>query len=61
MAPRTYLYLPKRITSAEEAEGTPTRSHISPSILVYEDNNRRGLRDAAPNALRMEGFLGRYM
>ena len=22
---------------AEDAEGTPTQSHISPSILVYED------------------------
>ena len=24
-------------TRAEEAQGTPTQSHISPSILVYED------------------------
>ena len=24
---------------AEDAQGTPTQSHISPSILVYEDNN----------------------
>ena len=23
---------------AEDAQGTPTQSHISPSILVYEDN-----------------------
>ena len=26
------------ITRAEEAQGTPTQSHISPSILVYEDD-----------------------
>ena len=25
-------------TRAEDAQGTPTQSHISPSILVYEDN-----------------------
>ena len=25
-------------TRAEVAQGTPTQSHISPSILVYEDN-----------------------
>ena len=24
-------------TIAEDAQGTPTQSHISPSILVYED------------------------
>ena len=24
---------------AEDAEGTPTQSHVSPSILVYEDNS----------------------
>ena len=24
-------------TRAEDAQGTPTQSHISPSILVYED------------------------
>ena len=24
---------------AEDAQGTPTQSHISPSILVYEDKN----------------------
>jgi len=23
---------------AEDAQGTPTQSHMSPSILVYEDN-----------------------
>jgi len=26
---------------AEDAQGTPTQSHISPSILVYEDNYTR--------------------
>ena len=25
-------------TRAEDAQGTPTQSHISPSILVYEEN-----------------------
>ena len=25
-------------TRAEDAQGTPTQSHISPNILVYEDN-----------------------
>jgi len=25
---------------AEDAQGTPTQSHISPSILVYEDQHR---------------------
>jgi len=27
-------------TRAEDAQGTPTQSHISPSILVYADNGR---------------------
>ena len=27
---------------AEDAQGTPTQSHISSNILVYEDNNFRG-------------------
>ena len=26
-------------TRAEDSQGTPTQSHISPSILVYEDYN----------------------
>ena len=26
---------------AEDAQGTPTQSHVSPSILVYEDNLKR--------------------
>jgi len=25
-------------TRAEDAQGTPTQSHISPSMLVYEEN-----------------------
>ena len=29
---------PLRPTRAEDAQGTPTQSNISPSILVYEDN-----------------------
>ena len=31
-------------TGAEHAQGTPTQSHISPSLLVYEDDLRRALR-----------------
>ena len=27
---------------AEDAQGTPTQSHISPSILLYEDNTKVG-------------------
>ena len=30
------LYLIAGTTRAEESQGTPTQSHISPSILVYE-------------------------
>jgi len=26
-------------TRAEDAQGTPTQSHISPSILLYEEKN----------------------
>jgi len=29
---------------AEDAQGTPTQSHISPSILVYEDYSQAGFR-----------------
>ena len=28
--------------SAEDAQRTPTQSHISPSLLVYEDKNQTG-------------------
>jgi len=28
-------------TSAEDGQGTPTQSHISPSILVYEENKKK--------------------
>ena len=28
----------KGTTRAEDAQGTPTQSHISPRILVYEEN-----------------------
>jgi len=31
---------------AEDAQGTPTQSHISPSILVYEDKPRPVSHDA---------------
>ena len=27
---------------AEDAQGTPTQSHISPSLLVYEDTIEQG-------------------
>jgi hypothetical protein len=41
-------------TRAEDAQGTPTQSHISPSILAYEDyeNVKRGLFKDAPGAQR---------
>jgi len=29
---------------AEDAQGTPTQSHISPSILVYEDKKTGGVQ-----------------
>jgi len=29
-------------TRAEDAQGTPTQSHVSPSILVYEDQSGAG-------------------
>jgi len=29
-------------TRAEDAQGTPAQSHISPNVLVYEDNVRNG-------------------
>jgi len=37
-------------TRAEDAQGTPTQSHISPSILVYEENpgNRQEPRGTGP-------------
>ena len=31
-------------TSAEDAQGTPTKSHIPPSILLYEDKKDVALR-----------------
>jgi len=37
-------------TRAEDAQGTPTQSHISPSILVYEDESRRCSRDTYPGS-----------
>jgi len=32
-------------TKAEDAQGTPTQSHVSPSILVYEDNEKPSTAD----------------
>ena len=31
------MYAGKGAARAEDAQGTPTQSHISPAILVYED------------------------
>ena len=33
---------------AEDAQGTPTQSHISPSILVYEDEQLLGFTEPNP-------------
>ena len=35
-------------TRAEDAQGTPTQSHVSPSILAYEDEMRHG-KDLLPH------------
>ena len=46
-------------TSAEDAQGTPTQSHISPSILVYEDyQSVAGALGASEDGLR--GVDGAY-
>jgi len=37
-------------TRAEDAQGTPTQSHISPSILVYEDETN-------PHPTRVKRFI----
>ena len=33
------------IARAEDAHGTPTQSHLSPSVLVYEEEYGRGTDD----------------
>ena len=35
-------------TRAEDAQGTPTQSHVSPSILVYEENLLDDPREEGP-------------
>jgi len=42
-------------TRAEDAQGTPTQSHISPSILVYEENRHSFLSDAYVRYQRPRG------
>jgi len=37
-------------TRAEDSQGTPTQSHISPSILVYEDYSEGGTIEAGGTA-----------
>ena len=37
-------------TRAEDAQGTPTQSHISPSILVNEDYSDRKQHDLHPSS-----------
>ena len=51
-------------TRAEDAQGTPTQSHISPSILVHEDNrlrvgpHTRGTSQKTANAREeLQGYL----
>ena len=38
LKPRDRLRVGRGTTRAEDAQGTPTQTHISPSILVYEEN-----------------------
>ena len=40
-------------TRAEDAQGTPTQSHVSPNILVYED---KGLKRF--HSVEYEVFVG---
>ena len=48
---------------AEDAQGTPTQSHISPSILLYEDNQQslslQGHRRIADRKSSREGAIPR--
>ena len=37
------LRIGRGATRAEDAQGTPTQSHISPSILVYEEKEQHRL------------------
>ena len=43
---------------AEDAQGTPTQSHISPSILVYEDS-RLDLENGS-SQLRIPDLTGSF-
>ena len=49
-------------TRAEDAQGTPTESHLSPSMLVYEDNILSNTYDFEPfcasGAISSEFFCG---
>ena len=42
---------------AEDAQGTPTRSHISPSILVYAEKEPGLAKLVSPNRLRQSSNL----
>jgi len=44
-------------TRAEDAQGTPTQSHISPILLVYEDNPREAGLDPSRFNLSTPGAL----
>jgi len=39
-------------TRAEDAQGTPTQSHISPSILVYQEKEPGSSKLVSPNRLK---------
>ena len=38
-------------TKAEDAQGTPTQSHISPSMIVYEDKTPKQRARRAPDLI----------
>ena len=40
LAIRDRLRVARGAATAKDAQGTPTQSHISPSILVYEDSSQ---------------------
>jgi len=46
------------VAKAEDAQGTPTQSHTSPSILVYEDKLEKGIRFRFHATLCVARFMG---
>jgi len=43
-------------TRAKDAQGTPTQSHISTSILVYEDHPKAVVRDSSSSSLLLSSL-----